>query len=312
MRIVRLAVRAAFAAVMLTTLAVPKAMASPDGQAAATAANAAPAPVIDAMETGKGRFDFSGWQGPAIPVWTYVPAGIDPRTAPIAIILHGANRNPDSYRDAWVGGADKEGFIVVAPGFSPEDFPGSRAYNMGGVFDGAGQPLPRNNWTFSVIEPLFDEVVARLGGNQTDYTIYGHSAGSQFVHRFLFFMPEARAKRFLAANAGWYTFADRSIAFPFGLDGTPINDARLQAALAKDVVILLGDKDNDSRHRLLNRSREAMSQGRHRFARGQAFYESARKLAEENGWEFGWRLRVVEGVAHSNSGIARGASDLVR
>ena len=267
---------------------------------------------LPALEVGKGRFDFSGWHGPAIPVWTYVPDAIDPQTAPIAIIMHGASRNPDDYRDAWVAGADRHGFIVIAPGFSNVDFPGARSYNMGGVFDQAGQPLPRAQWTFSVIEPLFDEVVSRLGGKQAGYTLYGHSAGSQFVHRLMYFMPESRATRFLFANAGWYTFPDRSIAFPFGLDGTPVNDSRLQSVLAKDVVVLLGDQDNDARHRLLNRSREAMRQGRHRFERGQNFFASARQLAQGKGWDFGWRLRVVEGVAHSNSGIAAGAADLIK
>lgn len=241
-----------------------------------------------------------------------MPDAIDPQNAPIAIIMHGASRNPDDYRDAWVAGADHFGFIVIAPGFSNEDFPGARSYNMGGVFDQAGQPLPRAQWTFSVIEPLFDEVVSRLGGAQTGYALYGHSAGSQFVHRFMYFMPESRATRFLFANAGWYTFPDRSIAFPFGLDGTPVNDARLQAVLSKDVVVLLGDQDNDARHRLLNRSREAMRQGHHRFERGQNFFASARQLAQDNGWDFGWKLRVIEGVAHSNSGIAAGAADLIK
>lgn len=263
------------------------------------------------LGVGADRFVFSGWQGPEIPVFTYIPPKVDRATAPIAIIMHGASRNPDSYRDAWIEEAEERGFIVIAPGFSRDDFPGSREYNLGGVVDEEGQPRARSRWTFSVIEPLFDHVVAQLGGSQTHYTIYGHSAGSQFVHRFLFFMPDTRAKRFLAANAGWYTFPDPKIAFPFGLDGTPSNEARLRAALAKDVVVLLGDRDNDAGHPQLNRSRGAMEQGRHRFERGQTFYESARKLAQDKGWEFGWRLRVVEGVAHSNSGMAQGSYDLI-
>lgn len=264
-----------------------------------------------ALETGKGRYIFSGWDGPAIPVWTYVPPAIDPATAPIAIILHGASRNPDAYRDAWADEAEKGGFIVIAPGFAEKDFPGLEGYAMGGVVTRAGMPQPKNRWTFSVIEPLFDDVVARLRGSQTGYNLYGHSAGSQFVHRYLYFVPEARVKRYLAANAGWYTRADMGVAFPFGLDGTPVTEERLRAALAKDVVILLGDQDKDEKHRLLNRSPAAMKQGRHRFARGQSFFAHARDLAREKGWEFGWTLRVVPGVAHSNSGMAQGSWDLI-
>lgn len=266
---------------------------------------------VPRLSEGSASFAFTGWDGPALTVWAHVPSAVDPATAPIAFIMHGARRNPDNYRDAWVEEAEQGGFIVIAPGFPRIDFPGARNYNMGGLFDEAGEPRPHNMWSFSAIEPLFDEVVARLGSNQTQYTIYGHSAGSQFVHRFLFFMPEARAKRFMVANAGWYTFPDPDIAFPFGLDGTPVSEDRLRAILTKDVVILLGDRDTDRRHSSLNRSKGAMRQGPHRFARGKKFYQSAREFAEDKGWPFGWSLRVVEGVAHSNSGMAEGSWDLI-
>jgi hypothetical protein len=264
------------------------------------------------LETGRRTFTFTNWGGPGLPVWTYVPSGIDKATAPIAFIMHGAGRDPQRYRDEWISGADKGGFIVIAPEFSDEDFPGPRSYNWGGVFGAeTGEPRVRALWTFSAIEPMFDEVVARLGGGQTEYTLYGHSAGSQFVHRFMFFQPDARVKRFIPANAGWYTFPDLTVPFPFGLDGTVTSEDQLRAVLAKDVVVLLGDRDNDTEHSSLNRSAGAMAQGPHRFARGQAFYAAAEQLAASKGWEFGWSLRVVDGVAHSNGGMARGAYDLI-
>ncbi len=202
--------------------------------------------------------------------------------------------------------------MIIAPEFSRAQFVTSRYYNLGGVFDrGSDIARPEAQWTFSAIEPLFDEVVARLGSNQTHYTLYGHSAGSQFVHRLLLLKPNARAKRFLAANAGWYTFADPSIDWPFGLAGAPAGEHELRRALAKDVVVLLGDQDSDPDHESLNRSDGAMRQGPHRFARGQAFFSEAQALAQRNGWEFGWSLRVIPGVAHSNGGIAQGSFDLV-
>nr|WP_298929445.1 hypothetical protein [uncultured Erythrobacter sp.] len=264
------------------------------------------------LSAGFGSFEFANWSGPNLPVWTYIPVSADPKTAPILFVMHGARRDPERYRDQWTDEADKGRFIVIAPEFSREDFRGSRNYNLGAMFDRESEELrSEKSWSFSAIEPIFDEVVARLGGQQTDYTIFGHSAGSQFVHRFLLMKPESRAKRYLAANAGWYTFADLEIAYPFGLAGTPADEDALKQALAKDVVILLGDQDTDPDHSSLNRSDGAMRQGPHRFARGQAFYAAAKKLAQDKEWEFGWSLRVIPGVAHSNGGIAEGAYDLV-
>lgn len=245
-------------------------------------------------------------------MWVYAPESVDKASAPIAFIMHGARRDPDRYRDQWIEEADKAGFIIVAPGFSREDFPRANGYNLGGVFDGeSGEQRDERVWAFSAVEPIFDEVVARLSGSQSHYTIYGHSAGSQFVHRFLFFKPDARVKRYLAANAGWYTFADPAVPFPFGLKGLSIDDNALKAALAKDVVVILGDQDNDPGGRLLNQSKGAMKQGPHRFARGKAFFASARSLAERKGWEFGWSVRIVEGVGHSNGGISDVVYDLI-
>ena len=264
------------------------------------------------LAAGKDCFVFSDWPGPALPVWLYVPTGIDRAQAPIAIIMHGASRDPDRYRDEWAAKAQEYGFIVAAPGFSRADFPSSTDYNLGGMRDGAtGQWRKPEMWSYSAVEPIFDAVKARLGSEQAGYTLYGHSAGSQFVHRTLFFRPGPRAKRFLAANAGWYTFPDFGVAFPFGLGDTMIDEAQVRAALAQDVVILLGDQDSDPMDDQLNRSAGAMAQGPQRFARGQAFFAAARGLAERKGWDFGWSLRVVPGVAHSNGGIALQAADLI-
>ena len=69
---------------------------------------------------------------------------------------------------------------MVAPEFSAELFPG---YNLGNVFrDGEN---PRRNglndegeWTFSAIEPIFDEIKRRTGNTGERYYIFGHSAGA--------------------------------------------------------------------------------------------------------------------------------------
>ncbi len=283
------------------------AQANPASDVAATQ-HAAP----EALPQGIGSFTFSGWSGPAFAVHTYVPEGVEAASAPILIVMHGQERDPRRYLREWTAIADQYGFIAVAPEFSRRQFETSRQYNMGHLTElGSTELRPRELWSFAAIEPLFDEVAARLGSDQQSYTLYGHSAGSQYVHRFMLTQRETRAARFLAANAGWYTLPTFALEYPYGLNGTDLGTDDLQAALGRDLVILLGDRDNDPDSSSLNKTEGAMMQGKHRFERGQFFHDFGKEMARRQGWEFGWSLRIIPGVAHSNGGIAKGAGDLV-
>ncbi len=266
-------------------------------------------PTVGAFAPGEiSRFVFSDWAGPDIPVWAYVPADTDVSTAPILVIMHGMKRAPARYLREWQPLAQQNGIVVIAPEFSSEDFPKSAGYNLGNVFRSEAIDLQDESlWSFSVIEPLFEQVVGSLDSTQSEYTLFGHSAGSQFVHRFLYYKPEARVKRYIAANAGWYTLPDLDVPYPYGLDGAAVSEEAVVAALAKDVVVLLGDQDNDPEHDSLRRTPEAMRQGEHRFARGLHFHETGERQSQRFNVRSGWQVVVVEGVAHSNAGMAAGA-----
>ena len=44
-----------------------------------------------------------------------------------------------------------------------------------------------------------------------------------------------------------------------------------------------------------------MTQGNGRWQRGRKCYDLARALAEERGWDFGWRLVEADGVGHDHT-----------
>ena len=270
----------------------------------ATLVAEAPAP----MAPERGRFILTDWGGPDIPVWTYVPIGIDVTTVPIVIVMHGTGRDAERYRDEWRAAAQLEGFVVAVPEFSDRDWETAAGYNLGNIFREEGIDLqPEARWAFSAIEPVFDVVRDQLDSTQTEYVLYGHSAGSQFVHRFLFYKPEARVSRYIAANAGWYTMPLYRERYPYGLDGSQVPRANLLDALQEDVVILLGTLDNDPNHRSLRRAPEAMLQGPHRFARGITFYQAGKSAAEALGVPFNWQVATVEGAVHANGQMVFGA-----
>lgn len=260
---------------------------------------------------GQSAFEFAGWQGPPINVRLFVPRSATPGT-PIVIVMHGFSRDVERYFADWSALGEEHGFISVVPYFSEEDFPGAIEYNLGHVFDGdTGERRPEAEWTFSAIEPLFDRVVAMLGGKQTSYSLYGHSAGSQFVHRFLYYKPEARVARYLAANAGWYTLPDFDTKYPYGLDGAGIEEHALVSAFGKNVILLLGREDTDHNDPNLRKTPEAEEQGSNRFVRGLGMYDIARNNAEKLGTDFNWQQVIVDDAGHVNADMARAAALLI-
>jgi poly(3-hydroxybutyrate) depolymerase len=278
------------------------------GPACTTGANEAPAEAEASMQAG--RFLFTRWDGPALPVFFALPERIA-RDTPVVVVMHGVNRDADRYCDEWAGLARQHGFIAVCPQFSAADFPGALGYNTGYFTAPDGTARPRLQWSFAAIEPLFDDVRARFGTQAPRYSIYGHSAGAQFVHRYVLFMPEARLDTAIAANAGWYTMPDRAVAFPYGLGGTPVGEAALGPALGKPLTVLLGTADTDRADPNLRKTPEADAQGPHRFARGQAFFARGQQVAAVADIPFGWRLERVPGIAHSNAGMAKAAAALI-
>ena len=257
------------------------------------------APIAPGVST----FRFSGWAGPALPVHLYRPANAA-ADAKVVFVMHGVGRDGTRYRDEWRALADKHGFVVAVPEFDAKSFPESEGYNLGNILTPSGKPVPRVRWSFSAIEPIFDTVACRLGGGQRSYALYGHSAGGQFVHRFVQFVPDARYSAAVSANSGWYTLPDPAEAYPYGLRGAAGAFADPGRAFARPLTILLGTADTDRDHRSLRRTVEADRQGQTRFDRGHGFLANARKRAAALGVPLAWRIEYAPGVAHSNGGMA--------
>lgn len=256
-------------------------------------------------QTGPAEGNYTDPLPATIAVSTYAPPACAAKPCPLLIAVHGMGRNAKSARDAWKAAADQAEFLVLAPRFDNEQFP-SRLFQQGGV---RGEP-DKAKWTFGLIERLFDaaRTSGRVAGNS--YTIFGHSAGAQFVHRMIMLMPEARIETAAVANAGYYTLPALTgeRAYPYSLKGTPAVDAMLARALAKPMLVMLGDQDIDPNHRQLNKSHGAEEQGATRFARGQHFMAAAAAEARRLGVTLRWREIDVPSVAHDQRGMAKAAA----
>lgn len=273
-----------------------------------------------ALENGPGQYVFQDSEtGKAITVWYLKPASFS-KASPVVMVLHGVNRNAKSYRDSWEAYAEDYGFMILAPEFSEELFPGN-AYAQGNYFrispaearkaKIAPQQNPIERWSFGVPDKVFADFVARhekvANGR---YYLFGHSAGAQFIHRMLQFLPSTRVKMAVAANAGWYTLPDRNTNWPYGLKGTSATDESIRRFMGSPLVLLLGEEDTDSRHPELRRTDKADEQGTTRLERGRYFFEFAADVARKLDTPFGWRLQTVPGASHSQRTMAGAAAAL--
>jgi pimeloyl-ACP methyl ester carboxylesterase len=241
-------------------------------------------------------------------VETYVPAACTTKPCPLLIAIHGLERNAERARDNWVEAAERHSLLIAAPHFDKERFP-TRLFQQGGVRDETDSA----RWVYASIERFFDRALAsgRVAGSS--YILFGHSAGAQVVHRMALLMPNARFSTAISANAGYYTLPLRGeaggFAYPYSLNGTPATDASLSAVLAKSLLVMLGERDDNPAHPQLNHSRGAEAQGPNRLARGRHFMAVAAAEAARLKVESRWREIVVPGVGHDSRRMAAAAAE---
>ena len=278
----------------------------------AHAQKAKPETKPEKLASGKGSFLYTDTAlnvGKPLTVWYFQPP--DPVHARVLFVMHGTLRNGEEYRDQWAALAQKYGLLLIVPEFNAKDYPSGR-YNRGNIMGLDDAVLqPKTAWTFPLIERLFDDVKKRTGNQSAKYDIFGHSAGGQFVHRFVLFMPHARYRRAIAANSGYYTLPTvqgDDPAYPFSFKGTGTTETDIALVLQRDMVILLGESDTDPNDPDLYHSPEADRQGMYRLARGKNFDKAAHDEAAHLHIKTGWRVVTVPGVGHSNTNIAAAAA----
>ena len=265
------------------------------------------------LESGIGSFIFHDARGNAakpIEVWYYKSENLKP-DSPLLFVMHGSGRDSDRYLSEWIPYAEAYSFLLICPQFSRKDYPSSEMYHLGNTFTAKGAPVDKSKWTFSAIEHLFDYLKTITELKRDAYSIYGHSAGGQFVHRFILFLSEARVDTAVAANAGWYTMPTFRMDFPYGLNHSDLNQEDLKRAFSKRLIVLVGNWDILMDEGLRKTTKILQDQGISRMERGSRFYRTAHQEATRVGTPLNWRREVVPGAPHDNMQMAAKAVNLL-
>jgi hypothetical protein len=242
-------------------------------------------------------------------VWYYYPENFSSGSRKVVFAMHGSKRNANNAIARWQPYADEYGALIIAPEFSLDDYPKARHYNRGNVRDASGEIQSPADWTFTTIEEIFDQVISLIPDAPQLYSIQGHSAGGQFVHRMALLGINYRIETAVAANPGWYLLPDENYLYPCGIANLPPQAVDLATAYAGNLVITLGTKDNDPNATGLNHGSCAEMQGANRYDRGHFFHEYARKDALNRGLPFKWKLVGVEGIGHDADAMVEAGAD---
>lgn len=270
-----------------------------------------------------------------VTVYYYIPDNdaFDIRTMPVLFSMHGAERNGLGQAKNWISVADDKGIIVIAPQFTKSLYP-NKDYQLGGISYDTANYVPKmtEQWTYQIIEALFDYVREGTGNRSETYSMFGHSAGGQWTHRFLLNMKQHRCGKAVEANAGYYTVPDpkgisdgkRTYYFPFSIKGMFYEEAdmkypldkydymttdQLKKYLAFDLTVHLGALDTVTSAEVdpnLPVSDGAEAQGRCRLERGHFFFDRAKRVADSLGCPFNWKLVEVAESGHSSAKMING------
>ena len=249
------------------------------------------------------RVLYASWDKPDVEILYRLPKEINENTK-VIFIIHGNSRDVERYINLWLEPSKDKNVILVAPHFTRSNYSNFGTLQ---IARSSGKILKNQSNNLKNSLSLFFTYFKNKYNLQTStYSIFGFSAGSQFAHRYLLFSDDIQVDRVVLGSAGWYTFLNNE-PYPYGMRNMPIERERYEWYLSREVLFILGAKDNDPNHESLNNSKGAKQQGSNRFERGQNYFKNLVIFSEENEIAFRWRYKVIDDLDHSTSAISESA-----
>ena len=246
---------------------------------------------------------YASWNKPDVDILYVLPKEINENTK-VIFIIHGNSRNVEKYLNEWIEPSKNKNVILVAPHFKKSSYPNFATLQMA---TSSGKILKdQSNNLKNSLSSFFSYFKSKYNLSSTSYSIFGFSAGSQFTHRYMLFSDDKQIDKAVLGSAGWYTFLNNE-PFPYGMRNMPVEREKYEWFLSRQVLFILGAKDNDPNHESLNNSRGARKQGANRFDRGKSYFENIVSFSEKNMIPLRWRYKVIPNLDHSTSIMSQNA-----
>jgi len=240
----------------------------------------------------------------------YVPQGA---ARGIVVLVHGSLGENDTAIDAarvflerWTAFADQEGFVILAPAFDQENFGG--VAGPGGGYRGL---FGRHIGADEFVNAIVDETRRAIPDLPEKFALYGHSAGGQFVSRYLVMHPE-RIEVAVISAAGTFAFPQPDVDWTNGMkplkrrmrwadddpwkeiEITPDPDGWVKAAQIP-VAVVVGSRDTAEVKAIPG------NPGRTHVQRARAWVQAMTDLAHEHGVTPEVRVLEVADVGHNSA-----------
>ena len=213
---------------------------------------------------------FAYWDKPDVEIFYITPEQINKDTK-VIFVMHGNSRNAEDYLSAWIPHVLNKNVIVAAPQFTKTDF---RYFFLLEMAESSGKiNNNKNEYINNSISLFFNYMKSKFSLSTQTYSMFGHSAGAQFTHRYMLLSKDQRISNAVIANAGWYTFTTND-EFPYGIKNSPINisNEQIKWFMSNKVNLLIGSEDIGSKS--VNSSKGAKLQGITRVDRANSYFNS--------------------------------------
>ena len=237
---------------------------------------------------------FAYWDKPDVEIFYITPEQIDEDTK-VIFVIHGNSRNAEDYLRAWIPYVLNKNVILAAPQFTKTDF---RYFFLLEMAESSGKVNHnKNDYINNSISLFYNYMKSKFSLSTQTYSMFGHSAGAQFTHRYMLLSMDNRISNSVIANAGWYTFITDD-EFPYGINNSPINisNDQIKWFMSQKVNLLIGS--DDIGFRSVNSSKGANLQGLTRVDRAANYFDSLIMNAEIRGYALRWNYRVLDRVDH--------------
>jgi len=240
------------------------------------------------LESGLQLFTASS---PELHCYVFIPEKLSDSDR-VLVCVHGVSRNALEQVRLLRPYAERYGFALIAPLFTPTTFRDYQRLGRRGHGPRADLALIRMLRTIGSATPL----------NINKVSLFGFSGGAQFAHRFTFAHSQRVTSMVLGA-AGWYTMPDTHEPYPFGTTDARGLDAvrfNVRAATRLPTMVVVGSKDADENAQELNGSAKLIRmQGPHRLARARTWVDAMKASASRHGSTGNIELKLLPGIGHS-------------